>query len=66
VTKQVPLWGYKVKPGDHNYNSRDDKVNDFVNFDPDQNFQIEMHYRNCCDGVKQFGDKYTIVGDQIE
>jgi hypothetical protein len=64
-TKQkLPWWSYKVKKGDNNYEQRTDRKNDFFDFDSDQNFQIELHYKNCCDGFKQFGDKHTIIGDQ--
>ena len=64
VIKLVPQWGYKVKYGDDNYASRTDKVNKFMDFDSDQNFQIEQHWKECCNGIKQFGDKHLIVGDQ--
>ena len=61
--KKVPWWSYKVKQGDANYALRTDKINDYFDFDSDQNFQIEQHYQECCSGKKQFGDKYFIVGD---
>ena len=35
----------------------------WIDFDSDQNFQIELHYQECCSGKKQFGDKHLIVGD---
>lgn len=38
VLKKVPWWSYKVKKGDNNYNQRSDTVNDFMDFDSDQNF----------------------------
>ena len=63
VSKKVPWWSYKVKHGDANYALRTDKINDYFDFDSDQNFQIELHYQECCSGIKLFGDKYIIVGD---
>lgn len=32
-------------------------------FDPEQNLQIEMHYRDCVKGKKKFGEAYLIIGD---
>ena len=63
-TRKVGFWSYKVDKADHNYADRTDKVDDWMDFDSDQNFQIEMHYKACCDGItNKFGDKYIIVGD---
>ncbi|TNV86648.1 hypothetical protein FGO68_gene9886 [Halteria grandinella] len=66
-----PQWSYKVYATnpmtgqkDHNYNQRHDKVNDFFYFDPDQNWQIERHYQDCCSGLKLFNSKHQIIGDQ--
>jgi hypothetical protein len=37
--KEIAQWSYKVKSGDAtNYAERHDKVNDFFNYDPDQNY----------------------------
>ena len=63
VSKKVPWWSYKVKQGDDNYALRTDTINHYMDFDSDQNFQIELHYQECCSRKKQFGDKYVIVGD---
>lgn len=41
---EVPLWAYKVFSGDNNYSQRTDKSDDFMDFDPDQSWQIEAHY----------------------
>ena len=36
-----------------------------MDFDSDQNFQIEQHYLECKQGIKKvFGDKHIIIGDQ--
>ena len=35
-----------------------------MDFDPDQNSQIEAHYIACKEKIKNFGDKFIIVGDQ--
>lgn len=58
-------WSYKVKKGDDNYDLRTDTVNDYFDFESYQNFQIELHYQECCSGRKKFGDKYIIVGDMF-
>ncbi|TNV85324.1 hypothetical protein FGO68_gene8464 [Halteria grandinella] len=64
--KKVPWWSYWVKSSDANFAKRQDKSVDFFEFDSDQNFQIEMFYKECCEGVnRQFGDRFTIVGDQL-
>jgi hypothetical protein len=63
VSRKVPWWSYKVKQGDSNYDQRTDTKNNYMDFDSDQNFQIELHYKECCSGKKQFGDKHVIVGD---
>jgi hypothetical protein len=42
--KKVANWSYKVKQGDENYDLRTDTTNDFMDFDSDQNLQIEFHY----------------------
>ena len=63
ISKKVPWWSYKVKFGDDNYDFRTDNINDYMDFDSGQNWQIELHYKECCSGIKQFGDKYIIVGD---
>jgi hypothetical protein len=34
-----------------------------MDFDSDQNLQIEQHYNECCSGKKKFGDRYVIDGD---
>jgi hypothetical protein len=52
VSKKVPWWSYKVKQGDANYELRTDAVNSYMDFDSDQNFQIELHYQECCSGKK--------------
>ena len=44
VIKKVPWWSYSVKKGDSNYALRTNTVNDYMDFDSDQNFQIELHY----------------------
>lgn len=60
---QVPQWSFKVFAHDGNYNKRQDKVNDFFDFDPDQNWQIERHYQDCVSGFKKFGEQHIIIGD---
>ena len=60
---QVPQWAFKVFPQDGNYNQRHDKVNDYFEFDPDQNWQIERHYQDCVSGYKRFGEQHIIIGD---
>jgi hypothetical protein len=52
VSKKVPWWSYKVKQGDANYALRTDAANNYMDFDSDQNFQIELHYQECCSGKK--------------
>ena len=61
---QVAEWSYKVFPADKNYNQRDDKVNDFFKLDSNESWQIEMHYKDCNSGKNNYGDIYTIAGDQ--
>jgi hypothetical protein len=34
-----------------------------MDYDPDQNFQIETHYQECKKGKSEFGSKHIIVGD---
>ncbi|TNV84461.1 hypothetical protein FGO68_gene12245 [Halteria grandinella] len=63
--KKVPWWSYGVKKSDKNYEQRQDKSVDFFEFDSDQNFQIEMFYQECLQGLNnKFGDRYRIAGDQ--
>jgi hypothetical protein len=66
----APQWAYKVfalnpKTGakDGNYDQRQDKVGDFFYFDPDQNWQIERHFKDCCSGAKAFNTRHSIIGD---
>ena len=60
---QIPQWSFKVYPDDDNYKDRHDKTNDFFDFDPDQNWQIERHYQDCVSKSKKFGEKHIIIGD---
>ena len=46
-TKQIGWWSYFVKKDDLNFDDRTDKVDNFMDFDSDQNYQIEMHYLEC-------------------
>ena len=59
-TVMAAQWSYWVKPGDSNWASN---VDGFVDFDPDQNFQIEGHYQSCKSGLKQFGTRFKLIGD---
>ena len=65
MPNMIYKWSYSVKKGDDNYDLRTDTVNDYFDFDSDQNFQIELHYQECCSGKKKFGDKHLIVGDMF-
>lgn len=53
-----------MKKGDRNYNDRQDKTVDFFEFDSDQNYQIEQVFQECIKGLRKFGEKFTIIGDQ--
>ncbi|TNV84716.1 hypothetical protein FGO68_gene4511 [Halteria grandinella] len=65
IQQKVPWWSYFVKKGDSNYHQRQDKSVEFVEFDSDQNYQIEMFFQECKFGQKRkFGERFTIVGDQ--
>ena len=35
----------------------------FIDFDPDQNFQIEGHYQSCKSRVKPYGARFKLIGD---
>lgn len=60
---QAAQWAFKVYPLDASYPKRTDKVNDFQDFDPDQNWQIERHYQDCSTGIKPLGSRHEIIGD---
>eukprot|EP00347_Sterkiella_histriomuscorum_P013563 403364236 len=63
--QQSPLafqWAYKVFPKDPNYHERSDTVNDWFNFDYDQNVQIEKHFQDCIKKAK-IGKRMSITGD---
>ncbi|CDW73869.1 poly adp-ribose polymerase member 14-like protein [Stylonychia lemnae] len=56
-------WFYAVRPYDDNYNQRPNKNEDWFPLDPDQNRQIEGHYKECC-SKNVFSQKLEIIGDQ--
>ncbi|CDW86806.1 poly adp-ribose polymerase member 14-like protein [Stylonychia lemnae] len=56
-------WFYAVRPSDANYYQRPNKNEDWFPLDPDQNRQVEGHYKSCCQ-KNLFGQKLEIVGDQ--
>eukprot|EP00347_Sterkiella_histriomuscorum_P017154 403350461 len=56
-------WSYKVNNGDANYNDRNDKENDWFDYDLHQNSQIEQHYQQCCQ-QGNFKIVHQILGDQ--
>eukprot|EP00347_Sterkiella_histriomuscorum_P006231 403353563 len=63
VENTVHQWSYKVFSADANYKDRHDKVNDWFDYDPHQNSQIEQHYQQCCQS-NNFLTPYEIIGDQ--
>lgn len=63
IVEDAPQWAYKVFKVDENYQTRTNKVNDFMDFDPDQNWQIEKHYQECCKSLKEFNTKFVVIGD---
>ena len=42
---------------------RTDKLNDFMDLDSDQSWQIERHYEDCCKKIKPFNTTHEIIGD---
>ncbi len=50
IIEDAPQWAFKVLKHDNIYEIRTDQVNDFMDFDPDQSWQIEKHYQECCSG----------------
>lgn len=60
---EAPQWAFKVFPLDASYKVRTDTTNDFQDFDPDQNWQIERHYQDCNSRIKSYGDLHEIIGD---
>ena len=37
-----------------------------MNFDADQNWQIEQHYQDCCNNIKPSNSQHTIIGDMAQ
>jgi hypothetical protein len=61
-TVMVAQWSYKVKEGDGNWS---DNKDGFIDFDPDQNFQIEGHYQSCKTQIKPYGSRFKLIGDHL-
>ena len=58
---QKNQWSYKVCPHDSNYNIRQDKVNDWCDFEPDYNDKIESFYQKTLIS-REFGYQYIVNG----
>ena len=56
----APQWSYSVKPNDGNWSFN---VNGYIDFDPDQNYQIEGHYQSCKTHLKAYGTRFKLIGD---
>lgn len=50
-------WAYKIYPDDGNYGSRTDKNQDWIDYDPYVNLQIEQIYQSAIEY-----DKKTMAG----
>ncbi len=48
-------WSYRVYPCDSNFRDRTDQKNDYMDYEPDENWEIEAKYQRSCKGELKFG-----------